>query len=225
MSDYNSFNDTQSSDFDLGGLLSQLGAVDIFTTNVRGSSHFDNKEYRDQTKVIYEAKLAINKAGSNAGYVWFEIFKAVYTGRVKLNAWTGELVMDDKLVTPETLIDQLEEALKMLMKLTREQFERKFQVWIEGCAFNPVRSMLESIVREKTHKWIYPGTDPSTLDKTAQFTDRRHNPIFSNTETIERLCSCGGFQVKELEPMADWNNLANILFGTDDTLSQIMLEK
>ncbi|MEH1806976.1 virulence-associated E family protein [Nostoc sp.] len=223
--DDNTLSSTQSSDLDLEGLLSQLRGVDIFATNVSGSAHFDNKEYRDQTKVIYEAKLAINKAGSNAGYVWFEIFKAVYAGRVKSNSWTGELLLDDKLATEEVLIDKLEQSLKMLMKLTREQFDRKFKVWIEGCSFNPVRVELESIVKTQTNKWIFPGTDPSTLDKTAQYTDRRNRPVFNNTESLEKLCSTGGYLVTELKPMPEWDQLASILFGTNDALSQKFIEK
>lgn len=225
MSDYNSFNDTKSSSEDLETILGLLSHTDIFNTNVRGSSSFDNKAYRDQTQAISKIKYEINQAGSGAGYVWFEAFKAVYRGRVRLNAWTGELYLDDKIVTPEYLIDKLEQSLKMLMKLTREQFERKFQVWIEGCTFNPVRKELETIIRDKTHKWIFPSTDPSTLNISGRFSDKNYQPIFNNAETIEKLCSCGGYQVKELELMPDWNNLANILFGTEDSLSQIMLEK
>ncbi|WP_159402463.1 virulence-associated E family protein [Nostoc sp. ATCC 53789] len=223
--DDNTLSNTQSSSVGFENLLLSLQKIDIFSRMVSGSSSFDNKDHRDQTQIIHNIREEINQAGSGAGYVWFEVFKAVYRGRVRLNAWTGELVLDGKIVTPEALIDKLEQALKMLMKLTREQFERKFQVWIEGCTFNPVRKELESIVRDETHKWIFPGTDPSTLNESAQFTNRKYEPIFNNAETVEKLCSCGGYQVKELEPMADWNNLANILFGTEDALSQIMLEK
>ncbi|WP_414567695.1 virulence-associated E family protein [Nostoc sp. CCY 9925] len=228
MSDYNSFNDTKSSpsgfdDTDLNSLLKELKVVNILSVSVRGSSRFDNKDHREQIPLINSIRAHINKSGNEAGYVWFEVFKAVYDGRVELNAWTGELYLDGQIVTEEYLIDRLEQALKMLMRLNREQFQRKFQVWIDKYTFNPVRRQIEDIIKEKTHQWVIPGTNPKTIQNIeGYYTNREKKPI----SDIEKLCSIGGYIVKDYyEPMEDWDKLASILFGTDDVLSQMMLEK
>lgn len=177
-------------------ILKQLSKVDILNLNRKGSSSFDNKDTRDRDNLINNIRACINKSGSEAGYIWFEVFKAVYQGRVELNAWTGELVFDGQIATPESLIDRLEQSLKMMMKLNREQFDRKFQVWIQAYTFKPIRRQIEEIIRNKTTKWVFPmGADK------------------------------GHYEHSDLTPMADWDNLAKILFGTEDKLSQMMLEK
>lgn len=155
----NTDNSIQSS-FDgsegIESLIKQLIKVDILSLKKKGSSSFDNKDAREQTNLINNIRAYINKSGSEAGYVWFEVFKAVYQGRVELNAWTGELVFDGQINTPESLIDRLEQALKMMMKLNREQFDRKFNVWIEGYTFNPIRRQIEELIRNKTTQWVFP---------------------------------------------------------------------
>ncbi|MBD2739556.1 hypothetical protein H6H03_37855 [Nostoc paludosum FACHB-159] len=225
MSDDNTFNTTQSSfdESDIESLIPYISKTNILSRSRRGSSSFDNKDARDSSSLINSIRLCINKSGSEAGYVWFEVFKAVYRGRVEVNEWTGELAFDGKPSTPEDLIDMLEQALKMMMKLNRDQFDRKFNVWIENSKFNPIRRQIEQIIKEKTHQWVIPGTDPKTIQNIeGYYTNRDLKPI----SDVEKLCSIGGYIVKDYyEPMEDWDNLANILFGTDDVLSQMMLEK
>ncbi|MBD2606505.1 hypothetical protein H6G81_18710 [Scytonema hofmannii FACHB-248] len=206
MSDYSIDIGIQSSFDGLEQVLKLLKKVDILTANVRGSAHFDNKEYNEQTKVISAVNAVINKAGSNAGYVWWEVFKAVYGGiettakgiksRIRANEWTGEIIFEGRPTTQEELIDKLENALGMMMKLTRDQFDRKWLVFIAGKTFNPVRDEIESIVSNKTRKWVYPAG-----------------------------ASEGYLETKELELMPEWNKLARIILGVDDELSQKMLEK
>ncbi|WP_138500649.1 virulence-associated E family protein [Nostoc sp. PA-18-2419] len=200
---------------------SRKSKTDILVPQVDGSASYNNKDAKDQKEAIADYRIKINKAGQEQGLAWFEVFKEVYEGRVKLNLWTGDLLLDDRVVTEGDLIDQLEDALGIMMKLSMEQFTRKFSAWIASYSFNPVKEMLEECQRSRLAIWVHPGTDPKTLDtRDCYFTDRYDQRV----ESLERICRIGGHLVKnQYEPMKDWSNLASILFGTDDKLSQVLL--
>ncbi|MEH2009766.1 virulence-associated E family protein [Nostoc sp.] len=205
-SDDNDYQDNSGSLNEILGMLNSVDILDTLAGHYPDISHGDHKAVGDIYKAKQAIKGAINKAGSNAGYVWWEVFKAVYGGiwtnqcsmrsKVQMNEWSGELLLEGKPTTPEALLDTLENALGMMMKLTREQFDRKFSVWMEGKTFNPVRRELEAIKWQLTKTWVFP-------------VDAKK----------------GHLETKDLELMPEWNQLANIIFGTDDPLSQKMLEK
>ncbi|MBD2566417.1 virulence-associated E family protein [Anabaena lutea] len=193
---------------DLESLLSLVERSDILSLywNVPGSSKFNNKAHRFQTEAAYEIKTFINKAGANAGYIFWEVFKKAYKDHLQMNAWTGELLLDGKPTTHEELLDRLENALGMLSKLSKEQFERKFQVFM-GTGFNPVRKELEAIAKQYTY-------------------------LRTETVTPEHPMVKDGFcdvdvpiEIEDIKMLPEWGSLASILFGADDPLSQMMLEK
>lgn len=130
----NTLSDTTSK---LPDVLRMLGRVDILGVPYPGDGDA-NKLEREINAAKYSAKTAIKNAGQDANYAWFEVFKAVYSDRLSMNAWTGELFCDGTATTQEELLDRLENALGMLSKVTSEQFNRKFEVYMQYKKFNPM---------------------------------------------------------------------------------------
>lgn len=198
--------DTDSDSKILDKAVGMCQSVDIFDTTLHLDGDRQGEQYR--SNAVRTAKAAIGKA-KEKGYAFWEVFKATYTNRVKYNGWTGEIFHNGTSVSPEWLLDKLETILEMTSKLSKDQFERKFGVWI-GKGYNPVLQELEKLVKpkyEKVQNVVYGnttfkgGTSRDVVDV-----------VYETVET-------------SFVATSDWDNLANILFGTTDILSQKMVEK
>lgn len=184
-------------------------AIDIFDIALPGDGDRSTESYR--SNAVRAAKAAIRKA-KEKGYAFWEVFKATYTNRVKHNGWTGEIFHNSVSVAPEVLLDKLETILEMTSKLNKEQFDRKFGVWI-GKGYNPVLQELEELVKPK-----YERVQNVVYGQVTGFRGEVINERGVIDVTYED-------KYTPFTPLADWDNLATILFGTTDILSQKMVEK
>jgi Virulence-associated protein E len=192
----------------LQGLLNQTYMVDIFASPRGGKDKSEDPKRGDNTWLRLQLRTAINKAGCNGGHVWWRIFETVFSGSyatatgqtrfiLELNEWTDDLLYKGEPTTEYQLIDRLENALGILMKLTSEQFNRKFAVFIGNRSFNPVKRLIEDSYQAGRTIW----------DK---------DEFGYNTRR---------FSLVDYQPLAEWGNLAEVLFGVKDSLSNLMLQK
>lgn len=194
-------------------LFSYLKSVDILRNQVRGQANFDNRDDREESQVRHMARGHIMKA-DDKGFAFWQIFEAVYKTRITQNDWTGDLFIDGRLTNEETLLDQLETSLEMLSKLSKEQFDRKLEVFLTYQRFNPVRQELEAIARSFTKTETVTSTITESDWYLLSESDSRYQVGQEITEESEII-----------QQLPDWDRLASILFGADDDLSQKMLEK
>ncbi|MBD2097742.1 hypothetical protein H6F90_21960 [Trichocoleus sp. FACHB-591] len=118
-----------------------------------GSSHYNNQDARAVKEARYAAKCYIKQA-SDKGYAFWQVFEAVYKGRLDQDAWSGDLYRDDRgnrVVSVADLINPLEDALGMLNKLSPEQLQRRLSGMLYP--FNPVKRYLEKLPRLSPSDW------------------------------------------------------------------------
>lgn len=211
MSDYNSFNDTKSSSGDSETILGQL-SDSILTPNVRGSSSFDNKDHREQTKAKKEAKYYIQSADDKAFAFW-KVFTSVYGGYyqeepiLQQDTWAGTVYYKGKSTTISKLVGKLEAVLEIARPRTSEGFyDRQLDLFLENRQFKPVKRYLDNCLRQYS-KQVEVG-EVYTHDH--DWLDIKAGDIGYHMETPVDL-------------LPEWDNLGEVLFGTKDPLTQEMI--
>ena len=161
MSDYNTFESNLSSPDDqsfgyqegtryhIPELLSTLRRVDI-TVPVHPKEGGANHAERHQKSLIAAMKSALKSLPKDeAAQLYWEFFEALHDDRVKMNAWTGEIWKDGvgKTAT-KRLLNRMEKALGAVSPLTTDQFNRKFEEFIEDRTYNPMRTELDQLNKQ-----------------------------------------------------------------------------
>ncbi|MBD2250995.1 VapE domain-containing protein [Nostoc parmelioides] len=223
MSDYNTFNDIQSSfdgfddeDDSAKGqkLLAWLKSVDFFGSSVGSggdkSRSADPKSGNEPERARKLAKKYIQGSREKA-YVFWQVFEAVYGKHLELDGWADVVHYQGQATTRPKLMARLEKALEMSSPQASKGFyERQLEILLEGKEFQPVRKYLEQNYKEHSeHKvWI--------------------NHL--SFEEIEKLGKEKGFKgmppfyiEKGFQPLPEWDSLGKVLFGTDDPLTQEMV--
>ncbi|BAY35272.1 virulence-associated E family protein (plasmid) [Nostoc carneum NIES-2107] len=238
MSDYNTDINSQSSfegfddeDDSTKGqrLLAWLKSVDFFGSSVSvggdKSRYTDPKQGNDPDRARKLARKYIQDSREKA-YRFWEVFEAVYGVDLELDGWADIVHYQGEATTRAKLMARLEKALQMSSPQASKGFyERQLELMLEDRKFQPVKKYLEQNYKEHSEIWIHPGTDPKTIKLTQDSVGktRRGDLVFINHENLERLCSTGFYLTTELKPLPEWDRLGEVLFGTDDPLTQEMI--
>ncbi|MBD2208759.1 hypothetical protein H6G27_02595 [Nostoc linckia FACHB-104] len=210
MSDYSTSNGIQSS-FDGFGdeddsakgkqLLAWLGTVDFFGADVplgADKARFsDPKAGNNSSRARKLAKGYIEGAKDKAFAFW-QVFEAVYSSNIEQDAWAGTAYYEGKSTTVGRLVARLEKVLEMARPRTSEGFyDRQLEMLLEDKKFQPVKRYLDNCKKQFTVR--VPDDDG------------------------EMRYQEGAFGTPLLTPLPEWDSLGQVLFGTDDSLTQEMI--
>ncbi|MEH1787798.1 MAG: VapE domain-containing protein [Nostoc sp.] len=127
-------------------ILAFIGWADIFNTSGKGNgdnSHFDPQSGYDSGKARRGA-ISLIKGASDKAFTFWEVFKAVYQGKIKQDAWSKRIYYKGEGTTKNKLWAKLETALEMSRPRTSEGFyDRQLDQLLESYQFNPVKGYLE----------------------------------------------------------------------------------
>ncbi len=214
--DYSSDTDTQSSfdGFDdddalkADRVLNMLRSTDILElpNNIKGSSRFDNKDYHDQMKAKRAAVRFIENAKDRPQAFW-QVFEAVY-GWVRYDEWLQHYHLFGAAVSFNKLMCRLEDVLEISRKGQSEFLSSRRRDFQEKKAFNPVKEYLQKVALK------HPATNEND------------DGAVMSTEEWEASLDETGEPCIPVTPqlMPEWGQLAQVLFGVTDELSQKMLE-
>lgn len=223
MTDYNTFNDTQSSfdgfdddDDSTKGqkLLAWLRSVDFFGSSAGSgedkSRYADPKSGNEPERARKFAKKHIQESREKA-YVFWQVFEAVYGKHLELDGWADIVHYQGQATTRSKLIARLEKALQMSSPQASKGFyERQLELMLEDRKFQPVKKYLEQNYKEHSeHKAWITHLSFEEIEKLGKEKGFKGQPPYY----IER-----GFQ-----PLPEWDSLGKVLFGTDDPLTQEMI--
>jgi len=118
----------------------------------------DPKLPRADRRAILEARYHVREyilRHQDKTYAFWEVFLAVYGGRLTQNAWTGQVYLYQSVASPykdptnpEKLVSDLEDALEMSSKMRWEDFKRKLACRLGEGGFNPVKEYLEEVAKK-----------------------------------------------------------------------------
>jgi len=180
--------------------LKSLQSVDFFGQDyVAGSdkAHGDYKAGNTCERARKLAKRYILESQHKA-YAFWQVFEAVYSSKVEQDAWAGTTYYAGKSTTVGRLVAQLERALEMDRPRTSEGFyDRQLDMLLETRKFQPVRRYLDNCKKQFTVRVPDEDGEMRWIDGAPG------TPLFT--------------------PLPEWNRLGEILFGTDDPLTQEMI--
>ncbi|MBD2166059.1 hypothetical protein H6G04_16825 [Calothrix membranacea FACHB-236] len=223
MSDYITSNGIQSSfdafddeDDSTKGqrLLAWLGAVDFFGSSVSSggdkSKYADPKHGNDPDKARKLARKYIQESRERA-YAFWQVFEAVYGKHLELDGWAEVPYYQGEATTRPKLIAKLEKALQMSSPQASKGFyERQLDLVLENKKFQPVKKYLEQNYKEHSEYKVWINhLSFEEIEKLGKEKGFKGNPPYY----IEK-----GFQ-----PLPEWDRLGEVLFGTDDPLTQEMI--
>ncbi len=142
-----------------------------------GSSHYNNQDARDVKQARYAAKGYLKDA-SDKGFAFWQIFEAVYSGRLQQDGWSDDLYLGSKAVSQAELLNPLEDALGTMCKLNQEQFQRRLQGLLRDFQFNPVKRYLDKLPELSPNAWdewnslanrLFGTSDPMAQTKLSRF--------------------------------------------------------
>lgn len=101
---------------------------------------------RDIKQARHELKRYIQDH-QDKPYAFWEVFKAAYGDTITQDGWSGEVFRQGygQPTTPERLLSDLEDTLKISSKLHKDAYKRKWTCLLEGRKFNPVKRYLEKL--------------------------------------------------------------------------------
>ncbi|AVH65601.1 VapE domain-containing protein [Nostoc sp. 'Peltigera membranacea cyanobiont' N6] len=204
-STFGGFNDDDSAP-KADQVLKMLRAVNILdlADNKPGSSRFDNKDYHDQVQAKRAAVKFIENAKDKPQAFW-QVFEAVY-GWIKYDEWLQKYHLNGAEISFNKLMCELENVLEISRKGQSEFLSSRRRDFQERKAFNPVKEYLQKVALK------YPVIDAD-------------DEVIS-IDALEAIIDEPQSDYVPVHPqvMPEWGQLAKILFGVDDALSQKMLE-
>lgn len=181
--------------------LESLRHIDFFTP-VGGlgsdrSRWSDPKDGNGSERARKKARQFIQSSKEKA-YTFWQVFEAVYGADLELDGWANIVHFEDEATTRSRLMAKLEKALQMSSpQATKGFYERHLDMLLENRKFQPVKRYLERVYKQFTNR---------IADDDGEM---RHYE--------------GGFGRPQIQPLPEWDNLGEILFGTKDALTQEMI--
>ncbi|MFN6527274.1 VapE domain-containing protein [Nostoc sp. ChiSLP03a] len=225
MSDYSSFNDTQSS-FDSDdksqdnrkAALDLVRIYDIFAVQAGSggdkSRSDDPKGNGDVYKAKKAAKFYIQSADEKAFAFW-QVFEAVYGGIKKgeleltQDAWAGTVYYKGKSTTIGKLVAKLERVLEIPRPRTSEGFyDRQLDIFLENRKVKPVKKYLDGCLRQYSK-------EVEVFEVASEDYDNGWELVKAGTTT--------SYIDTKVDLLPEWDSLGKVLFGTDDPLTQEMI--
>jgi hypothetical protein len=204
-----SFDDDDDSSLKAEQVIRLLRNTNILelTGNQPGSSRFDNKAYQDQMKAKRIAVKFIENAKDKPQAFW-QVFEAVYSW-IRYDEWLQKYHLDGAEVSFNKLMCRLEDVLGLSRKGQSEFLSSRRRDFQERKAFNPVKEYFQKVAIQ------YPvnDADAEAMDADALWCEDE------DTETVKKP-----YVPVHPQVMPEWKQLAKLLFGAEDELSQNMLE-
>lgn len=203
-SSFDGFDDDDNQGQRLLALLRTVNIFDNISGNSPDRSHGDHKSGHS----IVQARRAARKYILNAqdkAYAFWQVFEAVYSSKIEQDAWAGTAYYKGKSTTVGRLVAQLEKALEMARPRTSEGFyDRQLDMLLEDRKFQPVKRYLDNCKKQFT-----------TFKEVEVMADE-------DDEWLE-AGQVSSYMDEVFSPLPEWDRLGEVLFGTDDSLTQVMI--
>lgn len=199
---------------EIAALLNRIDILNI-PFNQPGFKHFNNKDHAEEMKVKRAAFRFITEAKSKPFAFW-QVFEATHPyPRLKQDSMNGVLYFDGKPTTFNKLLANLESTLELTTPHASHGFyERQLERILTHRKFNPVESFLKDALARFTNPKTFQKPTPIYEESACEVFDAPIGQDWDNLVTVTE---------DVFEPLPQWDNIAEVLFGTNDPLTQEMV--